>query len=167
MMRRKRNIVVKGLREDLDDGDQGGVHRMLDSLGLGYLKGRDIHIKRVGRSNNDKPRILIVTFENEQDVEEILMDKLKLFSTNSNSPHGNFKDVFIDPDYSREERQRQFRLRRVNRFYNDADRRDGDGSMNPPPDNGNDNPLRRTMSLDRNINQLINRERLLINRMII
>ena len=149
MMRRRKNIVVKGLREDLDDGDQGGVHRMLDVLGLGYLKGRDLHARRVGRSSDDKPRILIVTFENEQDVEEILRDKLKLFST-YNSPHGNFRDVFIDPDLSREERQRQFRERRVNRFFNDSDRRDGDGSIHPPPGNGNGNSLRRSMSLDGN-----------------
>ena len=29
---RKRNIVVKGLREDLPDGDEGAVNRMLHAM---------------------------------------------------------------------------------------------------------------------------------------
>ena len=60
--RRKRNIVVKGLYEDLSDGDQGGVHRMLDTLGLGFLKGRDCWTRRVGKGSNDRPRLLVVAF---------------------------------------------------------------------------------------------------------
>ncbi len=64
--------------------------------------------ERVGRETNGRPRLLILTFENVRHTEEILMNKIKLSWTNNDSIFGNFNDVYVDPDISREERQRMY-----------------------------------------------------------
>ena len=128
--KRKRNIVIKGLAEDLRDGDKGAVHRMLDTLGLDFLKGRDCWAKRIGRGDSDRPRLLVVTFENEWCVEEILKDKLKLSWTDDRSEHGNFSSVYIDPDLTWEERQILFDKRKEDRLYRQNGGGGGHGSLN-------------------------------------
>ena len=115
--KRKKNIVVKGLLEDLPDGDEGAVERMLYAMDLGHLKAMTPMAVRVGRSSNDKPRLLIVTFVHERYVQEVLMEKVKLLWTKNNNQYGNFSDVFIDPDMSREKRQDMFAARRANRTF--------------------------------------------------
>ena len=119
---RKRNIVVKGLREDLPDGDEGAVNRMLHAMDLGYLKSKDCGAKRVGKATNSRPRLLIVTFQHERYAQQILMDKIKLLWTKDNNYYGNFSDVFIDPDMTREERQAEFANRRDSRMMKERER---------------------------------------------
>ena len=137
---RKRNIVIKGLKEDLDDGDQGGIDRMLKSMDLGYLAGRNSFAKRIGRGDNDRPRLLVVTFRDERDVDDIISAKWKLFGTHRNSRHGNFSDVFVDPDHNRDERQRLYQEREERRAARalreslDRDNRGGGSTLTPDRD---------------------------------
>ena len=105
--------------EDLPDGDKGAFHRMLYALDLGHLIGTECYAVRIGRGSPDRPRLLVVTFVHERYVQEILRDKVKLLWTrnNNNNQYGNFSDVFIDPDMSREERQEMAEHRRANKQY--------------------------------------------------
>ena len=127
---RKKNIVVKGLREDLPDGDEGAVSRMLHAMDLGHLKSRDCGARRVGRGSSSRPRLLIVSFQHERYAKQILMDKIKLLWTRENNMYGNFSDVFIDPDMTREERQAEFANRRDERMARENNPDRGDGQMN-------------------------------------
>ena len=158
---RKRNIVIKGLQEDLDDGDQGGIDRMLKSMDLGYLAGRNSFAKRIGRGDNDRPRLLVVTFRDERDVDDIISAKWKLFGTHSNSRHGNFSDVFVDPDHTRDERHRLYQEREERRaaraLRESLDRDNGGGGSMPAP-----NRDRETVAPapnNRDIEQLIDQAR--------
>ena len=158
---RKRNIVIKGLQEDLDDGDQGGIDRMLKSMDLGYLAGRNSFAKRIGRGDNDRPRLLVVTFRDERDVDDIISAKWKLFGTYRNSRYGNFSDVFVDPDHTRDERHRLYQEREERRAARalreslDRDNRGG-GSM-PTPDR--DRETAAPAPNNRDIEQLIDQAR--------
>ena len=72
--------------------------------------------------------MLIVTFENERHTEEILINKIKLAWTNDDSVFGNFNDVYVAPDISREERQKMYTERRDRNVYRETSER-GEGAL--------------------------------------
>ena len=150
---RKRNIIVKGLHENLSDCDQGAVHRMLDSMNLGYLKGRDYWARRIGREDSNRPRILVVTFECERQVEQIINEKTRLMWTSDYSEFGNFSNVFIEPDLPREERQKKYRERRDQHSFRESNERGGFGQRSGVRDRNDRNEevnMSQTDSNDRN-----------------
>ena len=120
------------------DGDEGAVNRMLHAMDLGHLKNYDCGARRVGRASSSRPRLLIVSFQHERHAQLIIRDKIKLLWTKDNNQYGNFSDVFIDPDMTREERQAAFANRRDSRMAMEGNEGRGDGQMNNEmPRNGN------------------------------
>ena len=148
--RRRRSIIIKGLNEDLIDGDAGGFNRLLDTMDLGYIKGMTYQARRIGRQQNNRSRLIIVTFENEAFAQRILNARWKLFFTNNSSQWGNFSTTYVEPDLTREERQRLFEQRQIdreNRDRNNANGGEGGGQLQVPrPENRTDHPRNETDS---------------------
>ena len=118
-------------------------------MDLGYIKGMTYFARRIGRQQNNRSRLIIVTFENEAFAQRILNARWKLFFTNSSSRWGNFSTTYVEPDLTREERQRLYEQRQIDRENRDDNANGGEGGgqlQDPRPENRTEPPRNDTDS---------------------
>ena len=99
-----RNIVISGIKEDEDEDElPTGVHEVLEKLDC--AGGEIVQHSRVGKSQNNKPRLLKISFR-------FLHDKIKAVRNASNlRADARFQGVYVNSDFTFAERQERKRLR--------------------------------------------------------
>ena len=105
--RRKNNLCIFNMPNSADD-DDGLKSLFVNQLGLQPQEVEIAETLRVGRVVDNKPRVLIVKFSNQNCRRKVLRNANKL---RNYTPEGSTLKVFISPDYTKTQQEFQKKLR--------------------------------------------------------
>lgn len=102
------NVIVSGTKPVPDVSDYDLFSEIAEEIGV-TVTDSDLELKRIGKADNLNRQLLLIKLSSAILRKQILQGATKLRLNN------NFKDIYVQPDRTKSEREAQFKLREEKR----------------------------------------------------